>query len=150
VIPVPQTKRGGAGLPPEERGDCVPAALASLLEVPIDRVRIAHADDGFDAWWLRVHDALRPFGLYLLHHPAEWPAPPGYWIAGVPSLNLLENGEPMGHVIVMHGTNVAHDPALGRRYDRGPLPESAEVQERWVLVPYDPTAGASQDTEQAS
>lgn len=44
--PVMQTKRGGSGAPPEERGDCLAACLASLLEVPIEDVPVPHNPAG--------------------------------------------------------------------------------------------------------
>ena len=49
--PVMQTKRGGEDVPPEERGDCLSAAIASILEVAIKDVPIPHSDHEEYHWW---------------------------------------------------------------------------------------------------
>lgn len=135
MIPVMQTKRGGSGVPPEERGDCLAACLASLLEVPIEDVPIPHGDDDGPHWWDLTQAALRPHGWRCVVADRRI-YPDGYWLAFVPSRNLRrESGEPESHVIVMHDGQVAHDPSLGDRYALGTSIEDLEVQSAYVLVP---------------
>jgi hypothetical protein len=150
MIPVPQTKRGGPDAPPEERGDCFDACLASILEVPLESVHVAHDDH----WWDHAQAAAARHGYRILsvytreHSP--WEATAGsladylgdvYWIAAVPSLNLgfHEDGRPVGHVIVMRGENVAHDPGVGidgaKARPLGRLPDDEQILEAMVLVP---------------
>lgn len=134
MVGVMQTKRGGFAVPPSERGDCLPACLASILEVPIEDVPVPH--DSERHWWDEAQDAVGRHGYHLVIFDVSHGAPDVYWIAGVPSLNLTgAEGKPLIHFIVMHGPNVAHDPSLGQRYEVGePLP--VEPLDGWVLVPH--------------
>lgn len=134
--PVRQTKRGGPDVPPEERGDCWNACLASLLEVPIEAVPVPHSDDPEHHWWDATQEALEPHGYEVVM--ASWNVyPSGYWIAVVPSKNLgsYDDGTPVMHVIVMHGGEVAHDPCLGERYPAGTPIDELELNGAYVLVP---------------
>lgn len=129
--PVMQTKRGGPDVPPEERGDCWSACLASLLEVGIEDVPVPHSDDPAWHWWDATRDALHSHGHEcIVASAAIWPY--GYWLASVPSKNL---GAKVNHVIVMHNGEVAHDPSLGERYAAGTSIEDLEVREAYALVP---------------
>jgi hypothetical protein len=133
MIPVKQTKRGGPDVPPEERGDCWPACLASLLEVPLEDVPIPHDDRH---WWDVTQEALAPHGYEAVHMDEKyWPA--GYWIAAVPSRNL---GPGVKHVVVMRGGEVAHDPALGERYEVGTFIDDMKIHAAYVLVPLEPVS----------
>lgn len=148
--PVTQTRRGGPNVPPEERGDCFDACLASILEVDIGEVPVPHVAE----WWDAAQRAVEQHGyrvLYLGEHKGttaaalgEWLGPV-YWIAGVPSLNLGtdDDGRPVGHGIVMRGGDVAHDPSLGKRYPLGPLPDDVPILDAMVLVPLEPRAVAA-------
>lgn len=133
--PVRQTKRGGSQVPPEDRGDCWSACLASLLEVPIDAVPVPHSDDPEHHWFDETQQALAAHGYYAVCASIEiYPA--GYWIAAVPSLNLTgADGKPELHVVVMQDGCVAHDPALGKRYDVGTPIGDLTVLDAFVLVP---------------
>lgn len=99
-IGVHQTRRGGPDLPPEERGNCFAACLATILEIPMEEVEhhVAY-DDG----WQALLDWLMECGWYLhaLDHP-DWRSwLPGFTIMGVDSafLKLPEGG---GHVVVAY------------------------------------------------
>lgn len=56
---VKQTKKGGGGAPPEERGDCVSACMASILGLahPGNLTNVHGA-----AWWERLQADLARFG----------------------------------------------------------------------------------------
>lgn len=138
VKPVMQTKRGGADVAPEERGDCWSACLASILEVPIEAVAIPHSDDPDWHWWDASREALAPHGCYPCYADKRV-YPDGYWIAQVPSLNLgtLPNGQPVPHVIVMRTGEVAHDPSLGERYAVGTSVEDLNVTGAFLVVPFE-------------
>src|SRR3954471_21631878 len=58
-----QTKRGGGAVPPEERGDCVPASIASILGKPITAIRNTHGE----GWWDRLQDECAKHGFALVH-----------------------------------------------------------------------------------
>lgn len=128
--PVMQTKRGGEDAPLEERGDCLNAALASILEVPIERVVISWSED--EHWWDSTQRAVKDHGYELVVASTHiWPGT--YWIATVPSLNL---GGGETHAIVMRDGEVAHDPTIGaKRYEVGTYIDDIDVQAAWVLVP---------------
>lgn len=137
MIPVKQTKRGGADVPPEERGDCWSACLASILEVPIEAVPVPHSDDPEHHWWDATQAALAPHG-YRVVAASRSVYPSGYWIAAVPSKNLgtHDDGRPVPHVVVMDDGYVAHDPALGRTYAAGtPIEDLPDLLDAFVLVP---------------
>jgi hypothetical protein len=135
VKPVQQTKRGGLNVPLEERGDCLNAAIASVLEVPIERVVIPWSED--EHWWDSTQRACETLGFRMVVADVQiWPDT--YWLAGVPSLNLFhDDGRPVSHMIVMQGGQVAHDPCLGRRYEVGASIEEIDVTDAYVLVPLD-------------
>lgn len=136
MIPVKQTKRGGPDVPPEDRGDCWSACIASILEVPIEAVPVPHSDDPEHHWWDVTQRAVEPHGFEVVK--ADYVVYPyGYWIAGVPSLNLGRDrhGRPVPHVIVMQGGQVAHDPSLGKTFAAGTPIEEVDVFDAYVLVP---------------
>ena len=145
MIPVSQTKRGGPDVPPEERGDCFDACLASVLEVGIEETYVPHVEE----WWTAAQETAERHGhrivYYALPHShsgreiGEWLGPI-YWLAGIPSLNLgLDaNGEPVMHVVVMRGTELAHDPSLGERHPLGEVGEDFRVNDVMFLVPLEP------------
>lgn len=135
--PVTQTKRGGYDAPPEERGDCWPACLASILELPLDAVAVPHSDDPAVHWWDVTREALAPHGVYVAVADVKI-YPDGHWLAIVPSLNLKDaEGTPLPHVIVMRGGEVAHDPHLGDRYAPGTPIGDLDVKDAYVLVPFE-------------
>lgn len=130
--PVMQTKRGGLNAPPEERGDCLQASIASILEVPVTDVDVPWNDEH---WWDTVQRAVRGHGYVMVVADATiWPDT--YWLADVPSLNLVdESGAPLPHMIVMHDGVVSHDPALAKRYAVGTPRDQITINGAYVLVP---------------
>jgi len=141
MIPVTQTKAGGADVPPEERGDCMAAAIASILELPIERVQIPHRDD--EHWMDTVQRVLRPLGYAMVMANSDfWPD--SYWLAGVTSLNsTYADGVPLLHMIVMKRGQVAHDPSPGRRYPVGTPRNQLAIDGAYVLVPLRYAASAA-------
>lgn len=134
-----QTKMGGGNVPPEERGDCVPACIASILGVPIEVIANTHGE----GWWDRLLAEVEPLGYCIACIDLKLEPPRGYWIAAVPSLNLPPDpdGKEAWHSIVVRGYDLVHDPALGERYDDAKWAEvwnEGKVGEGWVLVPLDP------------
>jgi hypothetical protein len=139
VKPVQQTKRGGPNVPPEDRGDCWSAVLASLLEVDIEDVAVPHSDDPEWHWWDATQRALEPHGYHCVVADTNV-YPDGYWLAAVPSLNLgnYDDGRPVLHIIVMHDGDVVHDPGIGdKRYEPGTRIEDLDVRDAFVLVPHE-------------
>lgn len=139
MIPVMQTKRGGPDVPPDLRGDCLSACLASLLEVPIEEVSIPHSDRPEIHWWDTTQEALEPHGYRLVvGAPKVWPDT--WWVAGVPSLN---HGPKVRHMVVMRSAYLAHDPALGLRYTEGAHVGTLVVQDAYVLAELAPRSRRS-------
>ena len=133
--PVMQTKRGGEDVPPEERGDCLSAAIASILEVAIEDVPIPHSDHEEYHWWDATQEALAIHGYIAVIADTGFVIG-GWWLAGVPSLNLRKpNGAPLPHMVVMHEGKVAHDPSLGQRYEVGTPVEDLILLDAYVLAP---------------
>lgn len=112
------------GTPPEEIGNCLQAAVASILEMPLEAVPHFAASEG--DWgeemvaWLRVQQ----YGFINLTDPTKpWPG-----------FHLMSGKSPRGdylHTVVARGDEVAHDPHPSRA---GVL----DVQDRWLFVPFDP------------
>jgi hypothetical protein len=131
-----QTKAGGGHVPPEERGDCVPACIASILRLPIDAIGNTHGD----GWWDRLQVEVAKHGYTLAILDMKLSPPPTYWIASLPSLNLPPepDGKQPWHSVVAHGYDLVHDPSLGKRYDDALWAEAwnaDKVAEGWALVP---------------
>lgn len=152
MIPVEQTH---AGLDEQGRphGNCFAACVASILECSLDDLPEIRVDE--DDHDKRMNDALaRDFGVYFVSWRlcplgttpvwiGDWSIPErGYWIAGVPSLNLPPDPEtawPRWHAVVMLGHEIAHDPSTKVKrtgFDDGP------VYYATVFVPLDPCARA--------
>jgi hypothetical protein len=134
-----QTRNGGGHAPPEERGDCVPACIASILGLPITAIGNMHGE----RWWDRLQAECAEHGYALACLDVKLAPPPTYWIASLPSLNLPPepDGKQAWHSVVAHGDGLVHDPSIGRRYDDALWAEAwneGRLAEGWVLVPLDP------------
>ena len=98
--PVDQTLFGSPG------GNCLPACVASLLNLTIEDVPHFGAEDWFD----RLNDWLAPRGYYAMCFtlPTEWRPPGLYILAGKsPRFTTL-------HAVVARGNEVIHDPHPSR------------------------------------
>jgi hypothetical protein len=138
---VKQTKKGGGDAPPEERGDCVAACIASILGLTHPgNLTNTHGD----GWWDRLQADVARFGYALGLMDVRFDPPDAYWIASVPSLNLGPDpdGKPAFHCIVCRGREFVHDPSIGEHvYDGARWAEAwndDKVAEGWLLVPLDP------------
>jgi hypothetical protein len=145
-----QTKVGG-GVPEEERGDCVPACITSILGLPLEAMANTHGE----RWWDRLQEQVGRHGYALAQLDLSLEPPPAYWIAQVPSLNLgpEPNGKPAFHSVVAHGYELIHDPSLRKRYDDAAWTEAwneRTIAEGWALVPRDPACPAAHDSEEDS
>lgn len=49
-----QSILGGGDVPPEERGDCVRAAITSILGLPLDAIENVHGDEFVAEGWALV------------------------------------------------------------------------------------------------
>lgn len=136
-----QTKVGGGHTTaPEDRGDCVPACIASILGLPIDAIANCHGED----WWERLNAECARHGYCIAVLDMKLAPPDGYWIASLPSLNLPvePDGKQPWHCVVARGYALVHDPSMRRRYDDADWCrafDADEVAEGWVLAPLDPT-----------
>ena len=109
-----------------ERGNCFSACIASLLELPIDRVPFFMTGDdwfdGFQAW-------LKPFGLYGV---ALGVTQTDAWRRLLPGHYVLCGLSPRGpHAVVARDLEMVHDP----HPDRTGL---LVVEEAILLVPFEP------------
>lgn len=110
--PVDQTRFGGLDHPPDERGDCWSACIASLLEIPLSEVPHFVRHDSQDeinaemaAWMGR-----RGF-LYLTISTS------GGWTPGEHVFAIASGPGPRGHrhcVVWQGGRGMVHDPHPSR------------------------------------
>lgn len=104
--PVDQTRRNTYD------GNCWAAAIASILEVPIEDVdlNLTAADKDDDAedhqtnWWRRMNDHLNArFGVHLVAYLGDEPPPAGYSIAvGTSVRNTPHCYDPTGSAKCAH------------------------------------------------
>lgn len=118
MIPIDQTTFG------RPIGNCLQAALASLLELPLGEVPhvVMHGD-----WWDRLTTWAIGQGFELVPIAPNWP-PRGYYLATGPAVRGLP------HTCVYHDGALAHDP----HPDRTGLDS---VEQLLIVVPLDPARG---------
>ena len=93
-------------------GDCFPACMASLLELPVEVMPNDHSDSWWDVW----RSFLGQFGLSIQSDHAKgaiWQSHP--WIATVKSKNY-KGGL---HAIIMESSEVLFDPSTAKTYKKG-------------------------------
>jgi hypothetical protein len=110
MIPVDQTRMHdpAAGVP----GNCMQAALASILELPLELVpdptdgKLVDTPERLNAYCGRVDDLLADHNLYRFGLPEQ----------GLPGLHLASGVSPrgVGHVVVRDGWETVHDPHPSR------------------------------------
>lgn len=120
MIPVLQTTFYDPDAPPErQRGNCLTAVVASLLEVSVDEVPnfvqddVDHEGDPEWDWWTRLHQFARAHGYQLRYvrvpgTESAFPEPePGEYYAVIG----VSPRDPRIHHIVIHRDGVmVHDP----------------------------------------
>ena len=119
--PVPQTKLHN---PPEQNGNCLAAALASLLELDISEVPEFEDMEG-DSWWFKLIDWLHSIGFHLVVWDQEIHYP-GFYIVGGTS--------PRGdflHSVIYENGKLVHDPH--------PSGDGlVKIKDTWALLPFNP------------
>jgi len=94
------------------KGDCVPACIASVLEIPIEDVpNVCLLYE--DSWGQHLNDFLRRYGIYMISLPVascEEMAVPllGYHLMGGPSIRGVK------HCVVGKNGRMIHDPHPSR------------------------------------
>lgn len=113
--PVLQTKFYDPTLPvDEQRGNCLQAALASLLDLPLDEVphfiqdHVNHDGETDHAWnwWHCMRKWLRNRGLSITSAGVRAPEPGEYVLATGPS----PRGKGIHHAVISCDGLLAHDP----------------------------------------
>jgi hypothetical protein len=90
--------------------DCLRAAVASILELPIERVPDFYRGDGLGPQISRLADFLSPLGLDpCLADPERWRVYGVRWWIGI-----ANNGE-KAHALVMDGGEIAFNPSRTAR-----------------------------------
>ncbi len=130
---------GGFECPPEERGDCFRACVASILELEPEALPNPHDAQHWGNTWNLALEAIGIRPLWLKDWQGDWFG--GYWIACIPSVNIEGN-----HCVVMHGPKLAHDPGNGRQVESVSLDD---IREAVILLPFDPS-GSVQNREAAA
>jgi len=119
--PTDQTK---LHIPGKQNGNCMNAALASLLEIDIED--IPHFEDmEKDKWYFALLDWLTSIGFHLIRWDCEVYLP-SYFIANGPSPRGVE------HSVIYRDTEMIHDP----HPSRSGLEKITSV---WALLPLDPS-----------
>lgn len=115
------------------RGDCVRAAVASILDLPLSEVPhfLQLQTDGGPNWWLQLHAWLHHRGLamYEVYEDVD-PEPGEYYIAAGPSPRGYVSSTEYRtlHAVVYRDEQLAHDP----HPDNDGI---CEVFERWAIRP---------------
>ena len=121
MIPVTQTTFYDPDAPPEkQRGNCLTAVVASLMELPIEDVPnfvqddVDHDGDADWGWWVRMNHFVRERGStveYLrvegVEDPDFRPPEPGefYAVIGVSPRNPK-----IHHIVIYQDGQMVHDP----------------------------------------
>lgn len=152
MIPVTQTSFYDPDAPPDkQRGNCLTAVVASLLELPIEAVpnfvqdHVDHATENDDEagdwnWWTRLHRFVGEHGHQMRYlrnveaaephpsHPDGFPDPePGefYTVSG-----RSPRDPRIHHIVIYRDGQMVHDP----HPDRTGI-TSIEDQYHWTLRP---------------
>lgn len=110
----------------QDVGDCFSACIASILELPLERVPVIHGDGAWDRWMDWFHAA--NLALILLD---KSPPPPGYSIRSILSYNY----EARTHAVVAFNGAVVHDPSPSRRKYSDDC--YGLWTRHWIIVPID-------------
>lgn len=120
-----QTIFTGSGRP----GNCVQAAVASILDLELDEVpHFLEVADYPEEWELAFEDWLEERNIYSARYGGEWIFPTLYLASGP----TKRNGPNVWHMVVMQNGKVIHDP----HPDNTGL---SQVKQLRLLVPYDPS-----------
>ena len=115
MIPVLQTQFYDPTMPvDEQRGNCLQAALASLLDLSLEDVphfvqdHVNHDGDNVHEWnwWHCMRKWLKSRGFYIISAGTRAPEPGEYVLATGPS----PRGKGIHHVVISLDGLLAHDP----------------------------------------
>lgn len=129
MTPVMQTKPHD---PPESYGDCHRAAVASLLDLPIEVVphfMDGLASDNGETFQLRQNEFLRSRGLEAIQFPildqgasvTDVCRAAEAWNPGKTFLLGGESATGCGHTVVADGSGIVHDPGPKKPGIVGPM-----------------------------
>jgi len=136
---VMQTKFGGSDAPEAEQGNCMAACLASIFECSLDDVPDFAGSIMSGGWFFKAQKWLAERNLSLLMLPAKpIDVPAGYAMAAVKSPTLPNPDD--GHMVVVKGGKLAHDPNPANA-DR--KVSDYEVTEYWAFTCRDPAKARS-------
>jgi len=93
----------------KDKGDCLRACIATVLQIHISNLPNYHSDKYFLDWM----KLLATSGIEIRYGQSCWIE--GYWIASVPSKNF----KGVKHSIVMKGQLVFFDPSPKKKYKIG-------------------------------
>ena len=122
MLPVLQTKMHD---PPNQNGNCLAAAIASILEININD--IPKFEDMDKEWWNNLIQFLDKIGFSLAFYSEDIGLPGFYFVMGTSPRNPKIN-----HQVIYKNGKLVHDPHPD---GTGIL----DVKEVWVLVPHDPS-----------
>ncbi len=116
-------------LPPGNKGDCLSACIASILEVRLDQVPHFTGKN----WREEIDRFLATYGLCLIGYMADGEAfgpPPFYHIVSGLSSHHKEGESEVDnqHAVVCYGEHMVHDPSSSRTGLK-------DMQYRWMLLP---------------
>lgn len=147
--PVDQTRFGGPLDPPETRGNCMEACVASIFELSLDDVPALEGDDwaaplrrwlqarGLDCVTVGRPDDGKGFGAFDLD---------AWGVLAVPSrFHRMSTGEPALHAVVWRAGKVEHDPS-SRSRALGPW-DAADGVTLDLFVALDPAVVVRQGSE---
>lgn len=107
TLTIPDGVTDPEALPGEERGNCFQAAIASLLELPLDDVPHFVAL-GKDAWWTATEEWFAARGVHIAWQPI---CEHGWLPLGLPI--MVTGRSPRGawtHVVIYQDWELLHDP----------------------------------------
>ncbi len=122
LIPIDQNKLHTD----KQKGNCFAASLASILEIPINKVP-EFEDMNPDEWWFNFIDWLKTKGFTIIHWDKEVELPGYYLVMGTSPRNPKIN-----HQVIFKGGKMVHDPHPSRD-------GVVDIKEVMVLVPLDPS-----------
>lgn len=148
---------------PRHENDCVAAVIASLLELPINKIPDFWQHNKSDSAvrqyqaisrWLRgrgwhyYYSDIQPrqmskFRTEKIGPGCSWP-PRGYWIGRVARVEWLRDCEP-SHVVVMKDRRCVYNP--GAKYSNEVYEDDVWLVGYYLLVPLDPVFKSPRRTQ---
>lgn len=128
MIPVTQTKLHD---PPRQNGNCLAAALASILELPIEAIP-EFEDMKKSEWWDELKSWLKIRGMYIINFDGENIQ---FLLDNFDMYFIVSGTSPRGdcnHSVIYKGNKMVHDPHPSGN-------GVTEIKEVDVIVPVDPS-----------